>query len=67
MSADAKVWQDKEGWHGICDAVPGEQFNETNYGLVDILREIEGEMKQRLHWEIFQFGNGPGLRGYRSK
>lgn len=67
MSSDAKIWQDKDGWHGICDDVPGEQFNETNYGLRDIIVEIEGEMKQSLHWEIFQFDNGLGLRGYRAK
>lgn len=67
MSSDAKVWKDKEGWHGICDSVPNEQFNEDEYGLRDILTEIEGEMKIRLNWEIFQFTNGLGLRGYRAK
>lgn len=67
MSADAKVWKDEEGWHGICDIVPNEQFYETDYGLKDILIEIESKMETRLNWEIFQFTNGLGLRGYRAK
>lgn len=66
MSADAKIWQDEHGWHGICDAT-GEKYHGTNYELSWLIIEIEYEMKQKLHWEIFEFGNGLGLRGYRAK
>lgn len=67
MSSDAKVWQDKYGWHGICDAKPKEQFDGTDYDLSALIIEVEYEMGQKLHWEIFEFGNGLGLRGYRAK
>ena len=67
MSSDAKIWKDENGWHGICDAVPNEQFNGTEYELREILVEIEQEMKTRLNWEIFKFTNGLGLRGYKAK
>lgn len=67
MSADAKVWHDEMGWHGICDAFDG-TIDGSHYDLTSILKGIEEEfMKQPLHWEIFQFKNGLGLRGYRAK
>ncbi len=66
MSADAKVWKDNDGWHGICDAY-NEQLDESEYGLTDLLIDIEDRMEMKLDWEIFQFTNGPGLRGYRAK
>lgn len=67
MSADAKVWQDKDGWHGIADFMPNTQLNYTNYDLSELLEEIEVRAGQPLHWEIFQFDNGPGLRGFRAR
>lgn len=67
MSADAKVWQDEDGsWYGICDGSEG-QLTGTEYGLTSLLIEVEYIMKQHLHWEIFQFGDGLGLRGFRAK
>jgi hypothetical protein len=66
MSADAKVWQDKDGWHGIADFIEG-QIDVTDYELATLLADIELKARQELHWEIFQFANGPGLRGYRAK
>lgn len=66
MSADAKVWKDDEGWHGIADFME-DQIDLSDYGLVDTLEHIEFEAGQDLNWEIFIFGNGPGLRGYRAK
>lgn len=66
MSSDAKAWKDKNGWHAICDATK-DQIDGTEYGLVEVLIEIEYIMKAKLHWEIFEFGNGWGLRGYRAK
>ena len=66
MSSDAKVWQDKDGWHGIADFMD-EQIDMTDYDLVEILEHIERLARQSLHWEIFQFTNGPGLRGYRAR
>ena len=66
MSSDAKVWQDEDGWHGICDA-SAEQIDATNYELLSLIQEIENRMDQSLHWEIFSFKNGLGLRGYRAR
>lgn len=66
MSADAKVWQDENGWHGICDATK-EEYGGSHYMLSEIIGLIEEEMRQKLHWEIFIFKNGLGLRGYRAK
>lgn len=67
MSADAKVWKDDEGWHGIADFME-KQIDMSNYELVDVLKYVEEQAGyQALHWEIFQFDNGPGLRGYRAK
>jgi hypothetical protein len=66
MSSDAKVWQDASGWRGKCDACEDE-LEGTDYSLTDILIEIEDKMEQKLHWEIFEFGNGLGLSGYRAK
>jgi hypothetical protein len=66
MSSDAKVWQDKNGWHGICDAT-SKQLDGDDYDLKIIIEDIEDLMGQRLHWEIFQFTNGLGLRAYRAK
>lgn len=67
MSADAKVWKDKDGWHGIADFMD-EQIDLTEYGLVDTLEHIEMQAGGRaLNWEIFEFKNGLGLRGYRAK
>ena len=66
MSSDAKVWKDKEGWHGISDWHDHELISH-DYALSDIITEIEDKAKQQLNWEIFQFGNGLGLRGYRAK
>jgi hypothetical protein len=66
MSSDAKVWKDEDGWHGICDAVSG-QIDGTEYGLRYVISRIEMDMEVELNWEIFQFTNGLGLRGYRAK
>ena len=66
MSSDAKIWKDKEGWHGISDCGK-EQIDVTEYELSDIIAYIEDEVEQQLNWEIFEFGNGLGLRGYRAK
>lgn len=66
MSADAKVWQDKDGWHGVADFME-ERLDMSDYDLVNILEQIEIMAKQELYWEIFQFSNGPGLRGYRAR
>lgn len=66
MSADAKVWKDETGWHGICDDCP-EQLNGTDYDLAYIIKQIESRMGIPLDWEIFAFSNGLGLRGYRAK
>lgn len=66
MSADAKVWKDENGWHGISDWIDHEIIS-SEYALTDILTEIEDKAKQVLNWEIFEFKNGLGLRGYRAK
>lgn len=66
MSSDAKIWKDEHGWHGICDNYQG-QIHVTEYELRYLIIEIEEFMEQQLNWEIFQFGNGLGLRGYRAK
>ena len=66
MSADAKVWKDDKGWHGVADFIDG-QIDMTEYGLVDILEYIESQVETHLNWEIFQFNNGLGLRGYRAR
>lgn len=66
MSSDAKVWQDEDGWHGICDA-NNNRIDGTNYELKDIIEDIETVMGQSLYWEIFPFKNGLGLRAYRAK
>ena len=66
MSSDAKIWHDKDGWHGICDD-SNHQVNDDDYSLNSVIGYIESVMGQRLHWEIFEFGNGLGLRGYRAK
>lgn len=66
MSSDAKVWQDEHGWHGICDA-SDVAIDGSQYDLYFVLGVVEHLMGQPLHWEIFEFGNGLGLRGYRAK
>ena len=66
MSSDAKVWKDKDGWHAISDFFDGE-LNGTEYELSLLLKEVESEAKVLLNWEIFEFTNGLGLRGYRAK
>ena len=67
MSADAKVWRDDRGyWHSISDFQKGEMVSSA-YGLTELLIEIEHEAKQKLDWDIFEFGNGLGLRGYRAR
>jgi hypothetical protein len=66
MSADAKVWQDHEGWHSISDWNE-KQITGSHYQLSDIITQVEDSAGQSLYWEIFQFGNGFGLRGYRAK
>lgn len=66
MSSDAKVWKDKEGWHGISNWHIRELISHE-YALTDILCEIEDKANQQLNWEIFTFENGLGLRGYIAK
>lgn len=66
MSADAKVWKDDTGWHGIADFIVG-QLDVSDYELVDLLADVEIEAQQSLNWEIFIYPQGPGLRGYRAK
>jgi hypothetical protein len=66
MSSDAKVWKDESGWHGICD-LPGDELDGTEYDLSYIIKLIEDRFGHTLNWEIFQFGDGLGLRGYEAK
>lgn len=63
LSADAKVWLDEEGWHGIADFMK-DGIDLSYYDLTTVLRLIEEAAEQSLAWEIFQFDNGLGLRGY---
>lgn len=66
MSADAKVWKDDKGWHGIAEFTDN-QIDMTAYGLTDMLEYIEEMAGRPLNWEIFEFKNGLGLIGYRAR
>lgn len=66
MSSDAKVWKDTSGWHGISDWHDHEIVS-SEYALTDILTEIEDKAGQPLDWDIFEFGNGLALRGYKAR
>lgn len=66
MSADAKIWRDKDGWHGICDGSEV-ALDFGLYGLSEVILDIENEMKQKLDWDICHFANGLALRGYRAR
>lgn len=66
MSSNAKVWKDKEGWHGISDWHDKELISH-DYALSDIIIAIEDQALQQLDWEIFEFKDGLGLRGYIAK
>jgi hypothetical protein len=67
MSSDAKVWKDKDGWHAVADFFKLEEIHTSDYELVQTLQYVEDEAGQSLNWEIFEFKNGLGLRGYRAK
>jgi len=68
MSADAKVWADDTGWwNGIHDGECRSSIRTHDaYALSHVLADIERCMHRQLRWEIFQFSNGPGLRGYET-
>lgn len=67
MSADAKVWPLEDGsgqWGAVHDGPC--KCGKHEYDLLSAtLLEVEECMGTEMKWEIFQFGNGPGLRGYR--
>lgn len=65
MSADAKVWPDDDFFWGAVHDGPCKCGKHEPGMLSDMLREVEECMEGQLRWEIFQFGDGPGLRGYR--
>lgn len=66
MSSDAKIWRDKDGWHGISDW-HDQPLDSHEYGLSDIIAEIELRAKQPLDWDIFEFDNGLALRGFLAR
>jgi hypothetical protein len=66
MSADAKAWQDDDGWvwHGVNDLCDQQH---TEVGLLDLLRALETcENKgQPMRWTIHVYPDGQtGLRGF---
>lgn len=72
MSADAKAWTEDgawDSWKGVHDGpcvcstslmVPHDQ----GANLSELLRDLEECVGRQLRWEIFEYGNGLGLRGY---
>lgn len=66
MSADAKIWKDNEGWHAVTNWHE-RTIHGSEYSLSDIITAIEDKAKQPLNWEIFEFSNGLGLRGFLAK
>ncbi len=73
MSCEAKVWWEKDGWHGIHDGECSDTHHESEYGLSTLLREIEicyfGEVERdRMRWYFRTYpGNTQtevGLVGY---
>lgn len=67
MSADAKVWADENGWHGIHDGKCHNetQHNGTEFDLIDVLLSIEACMgAQGMRWVHGNYPNGLALRGY---
>jgi hypothetical protein len=67
MSADAKVWHDDTGWHGIDDHCDG-RHDGIDYDLVTVLTDIERCMDSRgMRWEFRVYPDGQaGLVGYIS-
>ena len=66
MSADAKVYQENNLWYGVHDGPcsPGSMpHNQGEYSLTFLMDELE-QCTGTLRWEMFQYPNGLGLRGF---
>jgi hypothetical protein len=72
MSADAKVWQDGEGWFswkGLHDGpcFEGVLAHDQGANLVELLLDIEKCQRRPMRWELFTYTDGTvGIQGYQA-